>query len=96
MICGIHASGTFDCNPIGAAAALATIKKLEKQGTYEHLDEMGNMLVEVFNSLSKKYNINIYTRHIGGIFILYFGFDKDQGILESGFQMLMLNYMRSI
>jgi len=78
MNCGIHASGTFNANPIGTAAALATIKELEKQGTYEHLDEMGMMLVEGFNSLSKKYNIKIYTRHIGGIFILYFGFDKDQ------------------
>lgn len=78
MNCGIHASGTFNGNPVGTAAALATIKELEKQGTYEHLDEMGSILVEGFNSLSKKYNIKIYTRHIGGIFILYFGFDKDQ------------------
>lgn len=78
MNCGIHASGTFNGNPVGTAAALATIKELEKQGTYEHLGEMGSMLVEGFNSLSKKYNIKIYARHIGGIFILYFGFDKDQ------------------
>lgn len=77
MNCGIHASGTFNANPIGTAAALATIKELEKQGTYEHLDEMGIMLVEGFNRLSQKYNIRIYTRHIGGIFILYFGYNED-------------------
>ena len=46
-------------------------------GLYEHLEEMGEMLCEGFQRLAKKYNLKVYTRHIGGIFVLYFGFDHD-------------------
>ena len=77
MECGIHASGTFNGNPVGTVAALATISELEKPGVYEHLDEMGAMLVRGFKELAYKYNLKIYVRNIGGIFILYFGFTED-------------------
>lgn len=77
MECGIHAAGTFNGNPVGTAAALATIKELKKPGTYEKLEELGAMLQTGFEKLAKKYRIKIYARHLGGIFVLYFGFDKD-------------------
>ena len=32
---GVHASGTFNANPISVAAALATIAELEREGVYE-------------------------------------------------------------
>lgn len=77
MECGIHAAGTFNGNPVGTAAALATIKELRKPGTYEKLEELGAMLQEGFEKLAAKYRIKIYARHLGGIFVLYFGFDWD-------------------
>lgn len=77
MECGLHAAGTFNGNPLGTVAALATLEELSKPGLYEHLEEMGEMLCEGFQRLAKKYNLKVYTRHIGGIFVLYFGFDYD-------------------
>lgn len=77
MECGLHAAGTFNGNPVGTAAALATIEALSQPGIYEHLEVMGELLERGFQKLAKKYGLKIYTRHIGGIFILYFGFDHD-------------------
>ena len=75
--CGVPSSGTFNANPIGVAAALATIEELKKPGTYEHLQEIGDALVDGFRKLAVKHHLKIYTRAIGGIFILYFGFEED-------------------
>jgi glutamate-1-semialdehyde 2,1-aminomutase len=77
MECGIHASGTFNGNPIGTVAALATIEELSKPGIYEQFDSLAKELECGFRALAEKYNIKIYTRHIGSIFILYFGFEED-------------------
>lgn len=77
MECGIHAAGTFNGNPIGTAAALATIEELSKSETYEHLNKLGEMLEEGFRELADKYQIKIYARHVGSIFILFFGFEDD-------------------
>lgn len=77
MECGIHSSGTFNGNPIGSSAALATIAELSKPGVYEKLESLGNILVSGFQSLANKYQIKIYTRLVGSIFILYFGFEDD-------------------
>lgn len=77
MDCGLHASGTFNANPIGVAAALATIEELSKPGVYEHLEELAGMLEEGFRALAKKYDLKLYLRHVGSIFILYFGFEED-------------------
>jgi glutamate-1-semialdehyde 2,1-aminomutase len=77
MNCGIHASGTYNGNPLGTAAALATIQELSKPGVYEHLNRMAELLEQGFRVLSDKYKLPIYTRHLGSIFILFFGFTED-------------------
>lgn len=77
MECGIHASGTFNGNPVGTAAALATIEELSKPGVYEKFDVLATRLETGFVELGKKYHIKIYARHIGSIFILFFGFQDD-------------------
>lgn len=77
MKCGIHASGTFNGNPIGTAAALATIEELSKPKVYEKIEELAILLEEGFKQLADKYNIKIYARHVGSIFILFFGFQDD-------------------
>ncbi len=77
MECGPHAAGTFNGNQLGVVAALATMDELGKPEIYEQLDQMGELLCEGFKKLSVKYNLKIYTRHMGGIFILYFGYDHD-------------------
>lgn len=77
MKCGIHASGTFNGNPIGTAAALATIEELSKPKVYEKIEELAVLLEEGFKQLADKYNVKIYARHVGSIFILFFGFKDD-------------------
>ncbi len=70
-------AGTFNGNPVGTAAALATIKELEKPGTYERLHKLTGMMVDGFRELGKKHGIKVYARHIASVFVLYFGFDED-------------------
>ena len=77
MHCGVHASGTFNANPLGTAAALAVIDELSKPGVYDEFDRKGEMLCKGFQELGKKYNEKIYSRHVGSIFILFFGFEED-------------------
>lgn len=77
MECGLHASGTFNGNPVGVAAALATLEELSKPGVYEHLDHLGQLLEDGFRELARKYGIKIYLRHMGSIFVLYFGYEED-------------------
>lgn len=40
----VHLSGTLSGNPVSAAAGLATLKQLEKPGTYEFLHALGDRL----------------------------------------------------
>ena len=77
MSCGVSSSGTFNANPIGVSAALATIKTLQEPGTYEKMQLLGEKLCAGFQDLSLKYDVPIYTRCIGALFILYFGFSED-------------------
>ena len=77
MECGIHASGTFNGNPLGTAAALATIQELSKPGVYEYFDKLARQMEEGFHKLAAKYGIKIYFRHVGSICILAFGYDED-------------------
>lgn len=77
MECGIHASGTFNGNPVGTVAALATIDELSKPGVYEAIERHAVMLEEGFKKLAKKYEIKMYIRHVGSILILFFGFEDD-------------------
>lgn len=77
MKCGIHASGTFNGNPIGTAAALATIEELSKPKVYEKIEELAVLLEDGFKRLADKHNVKIYARHVGSIFILFFGFQDD-------------------
>ena len=77
MECGIHASGTFNGNPVGTAAALATIRELSKPGVYEYFDQLAEQMAEGFRKLAEKYQIKIYFRHIGSICVLAFGYDED-------------------
>ena len=77
MECGIHASGTFNGNPIGTAAALATIEELSKPGVYEHFDQLAGEFREGVGKLAKKYGRKIYFRHIGSICVLAFGYEED-------------------
>ena len=73
---GVHASGTFNANPISVAAALATIAELEKEGVYEKFEYLGNMLTEGLKKIGRKYGIKLYTAANGAICQLQIGIDR--------------------
>jgi glutamate-1-semialdehyde 2,1-aminomutase len=55
----VLAVGTYNGNPISAAAILATISELEKddQAALKHMNRLGTMLKEGFEAAAKKYGI---------------------------------------
>ena len=76
MECGVHASGTFNGNAVGTAAALATIAELEKKDTYENLNQIGAQLVGGIKDLGRKHGIKLYSEAVSAICIMEFGIDR--------------------
>ncbi|EKQ50944.1 MULTISPECIES: aspartate aminotransferase family protein [unclassified Clostridium] len=75
MDSGVHASGTFNANPISVAAALATIETLENKKVYEKFDALGERLVNGIRELGEKYKIKLFSCNVRSICILIFGMD---------------------
>ena len=75
MDCGTVASGTFNGNPLSVAAALATIKELEKEDTYPHFDALALKLTTGLRLLGQQHSIPVFTDYVGSICILEFGID---------------------
>ena len=79
MDCGVPASGTFNGNPVGVAAALATLEELSQPGVYARLEALGQQLEDGFQALGEKYRRKLYLRHLGSIFVLGFGYTQGLG-----------------
>jgi glutamate-1-semialdehyde 2,1-aminomutase len=77
MDCGVHASGTFNANALVVAAALATIAELEKPGTYERFQELGDMLCDGVRALGKKHSIPVFCRACASIVMIQLGTDTE-------------------
>lgn len=73
MKCGVHASGTFNGNALGVAAALATLKKLEDPEIYKRFDELGERLNQGILEAAAEYEIPVYVDHAGAICTMLFG-----------------------
>lgn len=76
MAYGVHASGTFNGNPISVIAALATIKEMDNPDTYDHFESLGKMLTEGIKELGNKYKVKLFTTHMGAICVLIFGEER--------------------
>ena len=44
---------------------------------YQRFDRLGQLLEEGFRALGEKYHRKLYLRHMGSIFVLYFGYTED-------------------
>lgn len=53
----IIASGTFNGNPLSAAAGLATLQELAKPGTYERLFAMGDRITREIEAMGREFSI---------------------------------------
>ena len=73
MDAGVHASGTFNGNPVSVVAALATIGILERPGVYEKFQKLGDRLCHGFEKLSKKHHIPLFCAAKGSIVELQLG-----------------------
>ena len=72
---GSH-GGTYGGNPIGCAAALATIEVLTEDGFLENVQARGDQLLAGLNALKAKYSFITHTRGIG--LMVAIDFDTDQ------------------
>ena len=71
-------AGTFNGYPFGLAAALATIKILEKDdgAIYRHVDKVQNQLMSGLKDIGKKHGIPMLIQGPRGVFFAHF-LDKD-------------------
>jgi len=76
MDSGVHASGTFNANPISVAAALATIETLENNGIYERFDILGKEFTKGLRELGEKYNVKLFSDSIRSICMLILGMNS--------------------
>ncbi|MGL5648516.1 MAG: glutamate-1-semialdehyde 2,1-aminomutase [Clostridium sp.] len=71
---GVYQAGTMSGNPIVVQAGLATLNKLKenKEVYYEHMDKVGEMLINGVLEISKKYNINVAANRVGAMMTIFF------------------------
>lgn len=73
----VIASGTFNANPIGAVAGMATLDVLEQPGTYERLFEMGDRITREIVSMGKEFSIPLLVGGEGPVLQILFTTDTE-------------------
>ena len=68
----VYQAGTLSGNPIAMAAGLATLRELEKPGTYDRLNAMTEQLVEGFLVCAKDAGVSLQAHYRCGMFGLFF------------------------
>jgi glutamate-1-semialdehyde 2,1-aminomutase len=65
-------SGTFNANPVGLSAALATIEILEKNEVHHHIFKLGEMMRQGLADITHRLGIPAYVTGVGSTFVSYF------------------------
>ncbi len=73
-------SSTYWTERIGPVAALATIKKLEKENVPEHIEKIGNMIWEGWDKLAEKHGLKITTMGPPALVTFLFDYENRQEI----------------
>ena len=68
----IYQAGTLSGNPLAMTAGIATLKALEKAGTYRELDQKGEILFEGILKAASSAGVNIVVNRIGSMGTLFF------------------------
>ena len=71
----VYQAGTLSGNPLAMASGIATLKRLQEPGTYEHLERMTSRLVQGIGEAAQKHGVPIYSRQVGSMFCAYFNSD---------------------
>ncbi len=69
----VYQNGTLNGNPLGMAGAVATLRELEKPGTYEKLFERGETLRRGLRQILQRRNIDAIVVGYGPLWHLLFG-----------------------
>jgi ornithine--oxo-acid transaminase len=69
----VRHGSTFGGNDLAAAAALATLRVLDKEGLVEHSARMGDLLLELTRPLVERYDVVTDVRGLGLIWAIEFG-----------------------
>jgi len=83
-------SSTYWTERTGPAAALATIKKMQKYNVSRHLIKIGNLIGEGWQKLAKKHNLKIEVFNIPSLISFKFDYGKDNQALHTLFNQEML------
>ena len=67
-----YQAGTMAGNPASMQVGIACLEVLQQVGFYEHLDRLGEKLVQGIRVAADKYNINITINRLVGAFSIYF------------------------
>lgn len=72
----VYISGTLSGNPLSCAASLATLDELEKPGTYEQLNKIGQYLADGFTGIFREIGAVGCVSGVGSMFQVFFGIDR--------------------
>ena len=90
----VHPVGTFNANPIGIAACRATIRELEKPGTYENMAGVTKRLADGIRKISERMGIIIYSDSLASIGMLAFGVREAMNDYRDTFKVNRIDYRR--
>ena len=68
----VYQAGTLSGNPVAVAAGLATLRKIQVPGFYEHLGATARSLCEGLTAAARRRKIAFSAQEVGGMFGLYF------------------------
>jgi len=68
----MYQAGTLSGNPIAVAAGLATIKELQKPGTYEYLDQLAGLLEKGIKEILEELSLPYKLHRIASMLTLFF------------------------
>jgi glutamate-1-semialdehyde 2,1-aminomutase len=65
-------AGTFNGHPAMAAAALATVQKLEREPVHEHVFELGQRVRDGLTEVYRRLGVPVVVSGFGSVFVTYF------------------------
>ncbi|HZO99138.1 MAG TPA: glutamate-1-semialdehyde 2,1-aminomutase [Terriglobales bacterium] len=65
-------AGTYNGNPTGTAAALATIAQLENPAVYKHIFGLGEEMRQAVRDIIAELGIQAFVAGFGSVFVIYF------------------------
>jgi glutamate-1-semialdehyde 2,1-aminomutase len=71
----VYQAGTLSGNPLAVAAGLATLEQLERAGTYERLDSLGEQIEVGLKAILARHGVRGCLNRAGSMWTLFLGVD---------------------